>query len=105
MGIGKHANCPHTVQHLTLFQQVRNQEELSVDATANSEIPLLKTVELLDIGYDQLWRHFLALRRHKGGKPLLKGGSQITLAEESLRLKFKAFSNWPTVGAVAPIAK
>ena len=31
-----------------------------------------------------------------------KGGSQITLAEESLRLKFKAFSNWPTIGAAAP---
>ena len=102
MGTGKHANCPHTVQHLTLFQQVRSQEELSVDATVSDEIPLRKTAELLDIAYDQLWRYFWGLRCHKGGKPLLKSGNQLMLTEASLRLKFKAFSKWPTVRAVAP---
>ena len=93
---------PAHVLHLTPFLQVRSQEQLPVDTTVKDEIPLGKTAELLGMECIQLWRYFWGLRRYKGGKPLLKDGSQITLAEKSLRLKFKAFSNWPVVIAAAP---
>ena len=46
----------HKVQHLIPFQQVRSQEQLSVDATIHGKISLGKTAKLLDIGYDQMWR-------------------------------------------------